>query len=129
MKYLIMGMAALLLVSCSSSSSGDGGGDNGTNTGQNCVPKDMPVVEFQEVDQAVFASSCTRCHGGPGGAGGVDTSTFAGVKANLSNIFNAIETGRMPRGGPPVSADNVNLVAAWINIGAPQTVNDIDFCE
>ncbi len=125
--FFIMGLAA-----CSGSSdSPDPGVPNPVDppVASGCVPADMVLVDFQDVNAAVFAETCTRCHSGAGAPAGIDTSNFAGVKANLNAIFNSIETGRMPRGGPPVSNDNINLVAAWINIGAPERLDDLTICE
>jgi hypothetical protein len=66
----------------------------------------------------LLKSSCTSCHSGSFASSGVDLSTYAGAKANLSAANGAIQSGRMPLSGP-LSATNKQLFQSWVTEGAP----------
>jgi cytochrome c len=84
----------------------------------------------------VFAANCTGCHG-PGGRAGLNLSTYATAIAGSNNgpvlvagnpadsLLMKRITGeiapQMPRGGnPPLTADTIALIAAWITAGMPE---------
>ncbi len=108
---------------------GDGMGKEDTGTNLDCLPSEMELVDFQDVNQAIFSTTCTQCHGGNSPAAGINTSNFAGVTAHLQQIFNSMDSGRMPFAAPPVSDENINLMAAWMNLGAPERLEDLTLCE
>ncbi len=108
---------------------GDGMGKEDSGQNIDCVPSDMELVDFQDVNQAIFSTTCTQCHSGSSPAAGINTSNFVGVTENLQRIFDSMESGRMPFAAPPVSNDNINLIAAWMNIGAPEQLEDLTLCE
>lgn len=129
MKYIII---ILFLVGCSSGGSPAPTADQGqeVGSGEDCVPKDMPVVVFQDVQQEVINVSCVFCHSDQGGnPGAVNLENFSSVFQNRIASKAAIDSGRMPK--PPISIndDQKNLFAAWLNIGAPENEEQIDFCE
>lgn len=70
-----------------------------------------PQITFAEVNAKIFTPLCVRCHSG--------FNTHAGVTGRLASIQQAIDSNRMPRGGPPVSDELKTLLAKWIAQGAP----------
>ncbi len=93
-----------------------------------CIPREMDLVDFQEVQQVVFSKQCNQCHSGSSPARGIDTSNFLSVKDNLQRIFRSMESGNMPQFAPPVSDGELNLVASWMNVGAPESLDDLNVC-
>ncbi|MGD9739451.1 MAG: c-type cytochrome domain-containing protein [Bauldia sp.] len=84
----------------------------------------------------IFAANCTGCHG-QGGRAGLNLSSYATAVAGSNNgpvliagnpadsLLMKRITGeippQMPRGGnPPLSADTIALIAAWITAGLPE---------
>lgn len=118
----------VLLVGCGGGSGGGGGATTPTATGEiDCVPKGTDLIDFAQVKAEVFAPSCVGCHSN---AGIFVPDTFAVVKARIGGIANAISTGRMPKApAPALTADQKNLVAAWVNIGAPENIDDVKLCD
>ena len=89
-------------------------------------------TSFQNDVLPILAQRCALagCHVA-GGPLGVDLRTYASVlqggqrgaivvagDAAGSEIVNQISTGRMPLGGPPLDAAQVQLITDWINDGA-----------
>ena len=89
-------------------------------------------TSFQNDVLPILAQRCALagCHVA-GGPLGVDLRTYASVlqggqrgaivvagDAVGSEIVNQISTGRMPLGGPPLDAAQVQLITDWINDGA-----------
>ena len=89
-------------------------------------------TSFQNDVLPILAQRCALagCHVA-GGPLGVDLRTYASVlqggqrgaivvagDAAGSEIVNQISTGRMPPGGPPLDAAQVQLITDWINDGA-----------
>ena len=100
-------------------------GDNVGTGDENCTPQNMPLVVFEDVKAEIFDPSCVQCHGS---AGGVNVENYANVTSQLQRIKGAIDSGRMPLGGS-LNEDQKNLLAAWMNIGAPETSEDVVFCN
>ena len=89
-------------------------------------------TSFQNDVLPILTQRCALagCHVA-GGPLGVDLRTYASVlqggqrgaivvagDAVGSEIVNQISTGRMPLGGPPLDAAQVQLITDWINDGA-----------
>ena len=89
-------------------------------------------TSFQNDVLPIFAQRCalSGCHVA-GGPRGIDLRSYASVlqggqrgaivvagNAAGSEIVNQISTGRMPPGGPPLDAAQVQLITDWINDGA-----------
>ncbi|MCW5714179.1 MAG: c-type cytochrome [Bauldia sp.] len=83
----------------------------------------------------LFAANCTNCHSGAGRAG-LRLNTYANAIAG-GNSGPALIAGnpagsllmqritgqvppQMPRGGTPLSAADIAMVAAWIQAGMPE---------
>lgn len=74
------------------------------------------AVDFATVSAQIFQPNCVRCHGS---AGGVNLSSYQGVKAALTRVTAAVNSGAMPPGGP-LSPSLKSLLAQWVSAGAPE---------
>ncbi len=75
------------------------------------APEVEPPITFAEMNSKLFTPKCIGCHSG--------FNTHQGVTGRLSAIQQAIDTDRMPQGGPPVAPEIKILLAKWIAQGAP----------
>ncbi len=77
-------------------------------------------LAFANVYGRVIRPNCVGCHGN---GGGINLESYANVKANLSKIYQAAITERkMPKApNAPLSANDLGLLNAWIQAGAPET--------
>ncbi len=77
-------------------------------------------LAFGNVFSRVIRPNCIGCHGN---GGGINLESFANIKANLSRIYQAaIVEQKMPKApNAPLSADDLGLLNAWIQAGAPET--------
>ena len=65
----------------------------------------------------VFKQNCTSCHGS---AGGINLESYQGIRQNLVAIERAVfKTKTMPKGFS-ISADQAQVLKAWIEMGAPE---------
>jgi mono/diheme cytochrome c family protein len=76
--------------------------------------------------QPIFNASCSSCHGSRA-SGGVQLNSFENLMA--SNVITAgdsagsvlwqeVDSGSMPKAGGKLSAEQIQLIADWINAGA-----------
>ncbi len=75
------------------------------------------VITFAEIKAQILEPNCIACHSGYG-----DYNTFNAVK---EAAMGAISSGRMPKGGPPLSNELKTLMRSWLAAGAPETNNDV----
>jgi len=109
-------------------------------TGQGCsavppTPSTGPLT-WDDAIGPLMAKNCVVCHGSSGGLS-LDTYAHAmqgglrgpdivpgdGQNSRLVRALRGTEPGlaRMPLGRPPLPDAEINLVAAWIDAGAPQS--------
>lgn len=69
-------------------------------------------VTFTDIKARILEPFCLRCHGQFG--------DYARVAGRLGEIQSAINSGRMPKNAPPLSAPLKTLLADWIAAGAPE---------
>ncbi len=75
------------------------------------------ATEFAPV-RAVFEKSCVRCHSGESPRGNLDLSSAAGLaKVPPTKILSLVSEGKMPLGGPRLTAEEVKTFAAWSAAG------------
>lgn len=131
---LIFVVLVILLSACSSSanttnaasSANQGQGIPGNSSSGGSAP-----VNYSKNVLPIFTSSCFGCHSGAKISRGLDLSTYSTLmagsqngpvvvpgKANESLLVQMIETGRMPKNGPPLSVDQIKIIVDWINSGA-----------
>ena len=88
-------------------------------------------VSFAKNVQPILDGSCTSCHGTGRAGGGLDLATYEGVLAGGNSgpsvlpsdpggslLVQVVETGRMPKAGTKLSADQIKILSDWISQGA-----------
>jgi hypothetical protein len=85
---------------------------------------DTSNVRFAATIQPLLQTYCTGCHSGTNASGGLNFTTYAGVKPQIDNgkLWAAINhTGPkpMPLGGNKLSDCNISKFGIWIRNGAP----------
>ncbi len=83
---------------------------------------------YADVRSRVFQTYCLDCHSNPGAAAGLDLGVYSEViasgviepkKPDESILYQKLEMGEMPKGGDPITAEELELVRDWITAGAP----------
>jgi mono/diheme cytochrome c family protein len=89
------------------------------------------AADVSESARAILAARCHRCHGQDGraaaGVAVLDRARLVSARVVVpgdagSRLLAAVESGRMPAGGPPLSADEVATLREWVLAGAPALV-------
>jgi len=108
---IAMAFFAILLSSCGNFVHPKGplsdGGSNLNESGR---------FEFASLKSAIFDNKagphCTTCHS--------SYDSYSSIRHDLTAISDAINSGQMPKDGPPVSPALRNLLQKWIAAGAPE---------
>ena len=107
-----------------------GAGSNAPGrSGNGTADPQSPSVDFQTVKAAVFEQNCVKCHGPTLAKAGVRVDDYALALANVAAIRAQITAGTMPPPAPRGSVltpEQVNLVVAWIDSGAPETSDAVN---
>jgi mono/diheme cytochrome c family protein len=100
------------------------------------APATQPAAEGATVSYAsdilpLFESRCIGCHGGERTQEGLDLKTHASLMTGSSNgpvvtpgdaanslLVEMVATQKMPKRGPKLTPDQVQLITDWINQGA-----------
>ena len=96
------------------------------------------MISFADDILPIFQKRCSECHGGEGEDGQVTTEAYLnllsheGVMAGseygtviepgapeASTLIDMITSGEMPEEGDPVPPEEIQLIRAWIEAGAP----------
>ena len=87
-------------------------------------PCDTTNVTYNNSIVPILKNTCISCHGS---SGGVNLSTYAGVKMVIDNgkLWDAVNhlsgpTKAMPNSSTKLSACNLRQIKIWINAGAPE---------
>ncbi|MEI7846053.1 MAG: c-type cytochrome domain-containing protein [Chloroflexota bacterium] len=88
-------------------------------------------VSFSKQILPILQESCVSCHGGEKTSKGLDLKTFASVMkgsqngaviiagdAAGSNLLKSVQSGKMPKRGNKLTADQIQLFVDWVNAGA-----------
>ena len=78
---------------------------------------------FKMVSEQVFQPSCIKCHGAQDSVDGIryDSYEFAIETGSLASLQHSYEGYREPaKECGSISKENMDLVALWIQLGAPQ---------
>ncbi|MDG1252082.1 MAG: hypothetical protein P8N56_00180 [Schleiferiaceae bacterium] len=88
------------------------------------TPCDVSSVTWTNDIEPLIQSQCLSCHQGVSASGGLDLSTYANVKLNLSTMVGRMNKPAgdpmlMPQSGPLA---NCNLIQmdTWVAQGAPE---------
>ncbi len=90
-----------------------------------------PPITFEQQVLPLMENRCIKCHSGAYPAGKLDVRTRAALvkggskgpsvvpgEPAKSSLYARIRNGQMPLGGPPLSSSEIELVRAWIEMGA-----------
>jgi len=94
-------------------------------------PAASGAISFTADILPIFQSRCINCHGGDRTEKGLDLKSYtslmngsergpvvvAGDAAN-SSLVNLVSSGKMPKRGPKLTPEQVQLIVDWINQGA-----------
>jgi mono/diheme cytochrome c family protein len=88
-------------------------------------------ISFANDVSPIFASSCTECHGGKQTKAGLDLQTYESLIAGSfdgvvivagnsaeSFLVQQVVEGEMPKRGPKLTAEQIQIISDWINAGA-----------
>ena len=107
----------------------------------NCNYTSSKVVFDPNVDpdavavQDILIQNCATCHMSGASQGGITLNSVDEIVAlgllNLENpkasqLYQAVETGRMPKGPGVLLEDELQTILVWIEKGAPSFTNPID---
>jgi uncharacterized membrane protein len=89
------------------------------------------AVSFSKNLLPIINTTCVNCHGGEKTSKGLDMKTYASLMAGSQNgamivagdaanskLVQSIQSGKMPKRGNPLTADQVQLFVNWVNAGA-----------
>jgi mono/diheme cytochrome c family protein len=88
-------------------------------------------VSFANDVMPILSGSCTECHGGNQTKAGLDLTKYEGLMAGSFNgvvvvpgnsadslLVQLVAEGKMPKRGPKLSAEQVQIISDWIAAGA-----------
>ena len=88
-------------------------------------------VSFANDFKPILESRCIQCHGGDRTSEGLDMKTYESLMAGSENgtvvtaddagkssLVDQLLKGKMPKKGPKLTPDQVQLITDWINAGA-----------
>lgn len=71
------------------------------------------AITFAEVSAKILEPRCVSCHAG--------YKNYSAVSSEISSIVSAVESGRMPKRGPPIDENLLTLLKNWAQAGAPES--------
>lgn len=91
------------------------------------TPTPPPLTASYSAIQAnILTPRCVSCHGSGLSGGGYRYDSYAATKlsvkpfdANNSKLYTEVFTGKMPKGTAKLTASEIQMIANWINAGAP----------
>jgi mono/diheme cytochrome c family protein len=120
-KLLVVASAAFLLGACTSQNGEDLLAAPGPLPTPSC---DISHVTYTLTVAPILQQNCGRCHGGTAGAGGVDITAYAKVKAIaadgrlLGTVNHDPGFSPMPKGGAKLSDCDISKLRKWVDDGA-----------
>ena len=100
-------------------------------------PAVKPKLVFEDHVLPILKARCIKCHAGAEPSAGLKLTTRGDLlrggssgpairiaAAESSLIWEKLTSNEMPKGGPPLSAEDKGVIRAWINDGALSSVPD-----
>ncbi len=94
---------------------------------------DLSNVNFTDDILPIFQDRCSECHGDNDPEEGLVLTSYKDVMAGSvygavvkpgdpegSYLVEMVSSGKMPKKGPDLTPDQINLIIAWIKAGAPE---------
>ena len=83
---------------------------------------DPSTIDYKMVNTRVIGLRCISCHSNSGGnRAGINLETYESVFNERNGIKTQVSNGSMPTGSPLTSIQK-QIILAWLNKGAPETV-------
>ena len=98
------------------------------------IPTGLPAsgpVSFSRDLLPLFNDTCIKCHGGEKTEKGLDMNSYASLMSGSehgavvvpgdssgSKLAQLVANGKMPKRGPKLTSEQVQLIENWINAGA-----------
>jgi uncharacterized membrane protein len=99
---------------------------------QGVTPASGKTVSFAKDILPILETSCVSCHGGEKTSKGLDLKSYASLMAGSQNgsvvtagdatksaLVISVQSGKMPKRGTKLTADQLQLLLDWVNAGAP----------
>jgi uncharacterized membrane protein len=86
---------------------------------------DSTSFTYSGAIRAVISNKCQGCHSGTAASGGIDLSTYAGIKAKVTDgrLWGAVNHqagfSAMPKNGAKLSDCEIAQIRKWIGSGSP----------
>ncbi len=96
----------------------------GAKNTTNCNSCDSSVFTYSAAISVIMSTNCTGCHSGSNASGGINLSTYSGIKtvADNGHLVGALTQApgfiAMPPGGM-LSDCNISQIEKWVAAGAP----------
>jgi mono/diheme cytochrome c family protein len=94
---------------------------------------DLSNVNYEDNIQPLFEQHCGKCHGADEPDAGLQLTTYKGVMLGSENgsvvkpgdpdksyLVEEVVTGKMPKKAPDLPQNEIDLIIAWIKVGAPE---------
>jgi hypothetical protein len=93
---------------------------DGTGCSVTQTVKVMSGIKLSVEIKAIIDANCavTGCHIS-GGAAPVSFTTLANIQSSANDIKSKTQSGEMPKNGTKLSQDKLDLIACWVEDGAP----------
>ena len=125
---LAMGLlfASGFVVSCNNT-------DAGQKPPQPPVPQPQAHISstYKSIFEQILAPKCVECHSGSTAPHGIDLSSYKNIMENslfpplvvrykpeVSSLYEAVESGQMPKGDEKLSDEELKAIYDWIKTGA-----------
>lgn len=98
--------------------------NQGAKNTTNCLTCDTSIYSYSGAISAILGTNCVGCHTGISGGGGIDLSTYTGVRTVALNghlvgtVTHAAGYSPMPLGGAMLSDCNITQIEKWVASGA-----------
>ncbi len=106
---------SVIFVACKKNNSTNppGGGGGGS--------VDCSTVKFSTTVLPLLSSRCSisGCHDASSSNGPGPLTNYAQIFASRNSILSAVNSNRMPQGGPPLSTQEKDALKCWVDANAP----------
>jgi mono/diheme cytochrome c family protein len=109
------------------------GGEPATTDTAPAVSIDLTNVNYQEHVLPIFEQHCAECHGAEDPEEGLELTRYRTAIVGSMNgpviepgdpdnsyLVELIASGEMPKRGDPLSPEEIEIIIAWIEAGAPE---------
>ena len=104
---------------------------NGASSVPTSAAPSSGTISFATDILPIFENNCLKCHGGDKTEKGLSLKTYASMMlgskngvvvvagdAGNSKLFMSVAAGKMPKRGPKLTQQQIELIMSWINSGA-----------